>query len=205
MNTLSSAGILPISRNEAGEIVFLIGKDSRDCVFSDFGGKCENVDSGDPINTATREFYEETLGCICNTPYDIRFRVKHLSVMLIGETKNKHMYRMFVLEIPYQRDMPLRFKKMMNFLKYKNIGSSFIEKSEIAWVTLEELMKIPKRRVFHDTVLTNYAVLRRITIEPWRNICAEFKNEIVAKSPTPGMSPSTGKYYPPHRSGIKNS
>jgi len=115
------------------------------------------------------------------------------------------MYRMFVLEIPYQRDMPLRFKKMMNFLKYKNIGSSFIEKSEIAWVTLEELMKIPKRRVFHDTIITNYAVLKRITIEPWRNICTEFKNEIVAKSPTPGMSPSTGKYYPPHRSGIKNT
>lgn len=74
MNINSSAGILPISRNEHGDVVFLLGKDSRDGVFSDFGGKAEVIDNGDPVNTATREFYEETLGCLCNSPFHSRAR-----------------------------------------------------------------------------------------------------------------------------------
>ena len=200
---VSSAGILPMSKNDMGETVFLIGKDSRDCVFSDFGGKYEPVDYGDPINTAIREFYEETLGCICNTPYDMRFRVKNLSVMLEGETKNKHVYRMFVLEIPYYRDMPQRFKKMMNFLKYKQIGSVLVEKSEIAWVTLEELMRIQKRRVFHDTILSNFNLLQRITCEPWRNICNEFQNQTVVRPV--GKNCADGKYHPPHHRSSENN
>jgi hypothetical protein len=201
---VSSAGILPMSKNDAGEVVFLVGKDSRDCVFSDFGGKYEHVDNGDPINTATREFYEETLGSICNTPYDIRFRVKHLSVMLEGETKNKHMYRMYVLEIPYYRDVPQRFKKIMNFLKYRHVGSTLVEKSEIAWVTLDELMKIPKRRVFHETLLSNLDILQRMTCEPWGTLCREFQNRPATRS-VEKICFDDGKYHPPHHRSSENN
>ena len=197
---VSSAGILPFSRNEHGEIVFLIGKDLRDAVFSDFGGKIEAVDQGDPVNTATREFYEESLGVLCNSPYDIRHRVRELSVCLFGSTKNMHVYRMYVLEVPYYKDLPCRFKKMVNFLKYKNIGSNYIEKTEIMWCTLEELLRIPKRKVFTETVQTNLQVLRRVVAEPWRSLCDEFK--LSSSFPVPGNSPTggAGKYIlPRHR------
>ena len=40
-----------------------MGKDN-DNDWSDFGGRCEFKDRCDPINTATREFYEETLGAV---------------------------------------------------------------------------------------------------------------------------------------------
>jgi len=171
----SSAGILPISRNDNGEVVFLIGKDSRDNVFSDFGGKSEKVDNGDPINTAIREFYEETLGVMCNSPYDIKFRVKNMSIMLMGETKNKNQYRMFVLEVPFVKNINSQFKKVMNFMKYKNIGTNLIEKSELVWVTFNELIKIPKRHVFEDTLYRNYTILHRITVEDWKSLCTEFQ------------------------------
>lgn len=196
----NSAGILPISKNEHGDVVFLIGKDSRDGVFSDFGGKAELIDNGDPINTATREFYEETLGCICNSPYSIRERVKQMSVMVNGTTKKGNLYRMFILEIPYASDLPLRFKKIVNFLKYKNIGSAYIEKSEIAWVSLDDMLKIPKRQVFSDTVSNNLSVLKKIISSPWRSICEELKSDIplTLTGKSPPRDTSNPIYQHPH-------
>ena len=60
-----SAGILPFSITPENEIVVLLGKEIRKkkVVWSEFGGKIENkIDKGDPINTALREFKEETDG-----------------------------------------------------------------------------------------------------------------------------------------------
>ncbi len=193
----SSAGILPFSRNEQGDIVFLLGKDSRDGVFSDFGGKSEPIDNGDPVNTATREFYEETLGCLCNSPHSIRERVKKMSVMVTGTTKKGNVYSMFMIEVPYIPDLPLRFKKVVNFLKYKNIGSAYIEKSELVWVSTDEMFKIPKRQVFSDTITSNAQTLRRISTEPWRNVFEEFEIPTTI-SPSRASPPSSEKYKHPH-------
>lgn len=193
----SSAGILPFSRNEQGDIVFLLGKDSRDGVFSDFGGKSEQIDNGDPVNTATREFYEETLGCLCNSPHSIRERVKKMSVMVTGTTKKGNVYSMFMIEVPYIPDLPLRFKKVVNFLKYKNIGSAYIEKSELVWVSIDEMFKIPKRQVFSDTIASNAPTLRRISSEPWRNVFEECEIPTII-SPSRASPPSSEKYKHPH-------
>ena len=193
----SSAGILPISRNEHGEVVFLLGKDSRDGVFSDFGGKAEAIDNGDPVNTATREFYEETLGCLCNSPHSIRERVKKMSVLVNGTTKKGNVYSMFMIEVPYIPDLPLRFKKIVNFLKYKNIGSAYIEKSELLWVSLDEMFKIPKRQVFFDTISSNVATLRRVTTESWR---AMLEDRVIPTmiSPSRSSPPTSELYKHPH-------
>lgn len=193
----SSAGILPISRNENGDVVFLLGKDSRDGVFSDFGGKAETIDNGDSVNTATREFYEETLGCLCNSPHSIRERVKKMSVMVNGTTKKGNDYSMFLIEVPYIPDLPLRFKKIVNFLKYKNIGSAYIEKSELVWVSLDEMFKIPKRQVFADTISNNVVTLRKVATEPWR---AMFEDCVIPTiiSPSRSSPPSSELYKHPH-------
>jgi hypothetical protein len=192
-----SAGILPVSKNDHGDVVFLLGKDARDGVFSDFGGKAEFIDHGDPVNTATREFYEETLGCICNSPYSIRERVKHMSVMVNGTTKKGNMYRMFMVEVPYSPCLPLRFKKVVHFLRYKNIGSAYIEKSELAWVTLDDMLKIPKRQVFADTVSKNMSVMRKIVSTPWRSLCEELRPAAIFPEKSPPVH-STLVYQHPH-------
>lgn len=197
---VNSAGILPFSRNETGEIVFLIGRDIRDLTFSDFGGKIETVDRGDLVNTAAREFYEEILGILCNSPYDIRKRVRELSMCLLGSTKNQHMYKMFVMEVPFFHDLPCRFKKVMNFMKYKNIGNNYIEKTELMWCTFDELLRIPKRQVFTNTINSNIHSLKRILTEPWRDLCDELRSN--TPHPSPGTSPPdmNGKYVLPcHR------
>ena len=202
---VNSAGILPFSRNESGEIVFLIGKDIRDSVFSDFGGKIEAIDRGDLVNTAAREFYEEILGVLCNSMYDIRKRLRELSMCLTGATKNQHIYKMFVMEVPYYRDLPNRFKKVMNFLKYKNIGNNYIEKTELMWCTFDELLRIPKRQVFTNTINSNIHQLRRILVEPWKNLCSESRAAMLQAplgTTSPGTSPpgTSGKYVLPcHR------
>jgi hypothetical protein len=197
MNMNSSAGILPISRNEHGDVVFLLGKDSRDGVFSDFGGKAEAIDNGDPVNTATREFYEETLGCLCNSPHSIRERVKKMSVLVNGTTKKGNVYSMFIIEVPYIPDLPLRFKKIVNFLKYKNIGSAYIEKSELVWVSLDEMFKIHKRQVFADTIASNAATLRKVTTDSWRAMFEECVIPITI-SPSRSSPPSSEIYKHPH-------
>jgi hypothetical protein len=197
---VNSAGILPFSRNETGDIVFLIGRDIRDSVFSDFGGKIEAVDRGDLVNTATREFYEEILGILCNSPYDIRKRVRELSMCLLGSTKNQHIYRMYVMEVPYYRDLPCRFKKVMNFLKYKNIGNNYIEKTELMWCTLDELLRIPKRQVFTNTINSNLNSIKRIHSEPWRNLCNEYRMSSNPESSGTSPPETKGKYVLPcHR------
>jgi 8-oxo-dGTP pyrophosphatase MutT (NUDIX family) len=62
-NSRYSAGILPYTFDQTGKCLFLLGKD-YDNDWSDFGGRCEFRDNNEPLNTACREFYEETLGSI---------------------------------------------------------------------------------------------------------------------------------------------
>ena len=63
-----SAGILPYSVTSNGSVYFLLGKDYEN-KWSDFGGRCEASDKSDISVTASREFWEETLGCIFDLSY----------------------------------------------------------------------------------------------------------------------------------------
>ena len=58
-----SAGILPYTFDLNGNCLVLLGKDNEGD-WSDFGGRSEFKDHNDEKNTASREFYEETLGSI---------------------------------------------------------------------------------------------------------------------------------------------
>ena len=62
-----SAGILPYTFDQKGSCIFLLGKD-LDGDWSDFGGRCEYIDKNDEKNTASREFFEETLGAVLSVP-----------------------------------------------------------------------------------------------------------------------------------------
>ena len=170
---LYASGILPVSRRPDGTVVFLIGKDVRDGTWSDFGGKCERGDRGDPMNTAVREFYEETLGCVVG-PWCLRKRMTADNCLALkGVTQNGHPYWMYVLEVPYLPNVRTTFAKILAFLRYKNVDLPLIEKTDVTWVELDELAVVPKRHVFDVTVTRHSDALRRAAAEPWGAVCRD--------------------------------
>lgn len=170
-----AAGILPVSWHD-GQVLFLVGQDVRDRSWSDFGGKCERVDRGDPLNTACREFYEETYGCVVDHKA-LRARLCSSNCLALkSRTQNNHPYFMFVVEVPYYPHLRNAFHKSLDFLRHKNLCKLFVEKTDIKWVTWNALEgpDLVKRPVFKSTMEAHAPVLRRLAEgEAWAKLCAE--------------------------------
>lgn len=170
-----AAGILPVTTH-AGEVLFLVGQDARDRTWSDFGGKCERVDKGDPLNTATREFYEETYGCVLDWRA-LRHRLCSSNCLVLrGRTQNNHPYWMVVTEVPYQPHLRNAFHKTLAFLRHKNMARAHVEKTDVQWVPWATLAgTLPKRGVFQCTLESHVDVLGRVAAgERFSGLCAEF-------------------------------
>lgn len=170
-----AAGILPVTWHE-GQILFLVGQDVRDRSWSDFGGKCERPDRGDPFNTACREFYEETYGCVIDHRA-LRARLCAAnSLVLRSRTQNNHPYFMFVVQVPYQPHLRNAFRKTLDFLRHKNLCKVFVEKTDVMWVSWAMLTSpdLVKRPVFKNTVDAHAGVLARLASrsDSWARLCA---------------------------------
>ena len=120
-----AAGILPVTWHR-GRCLFLVGKDVRDACWSDFGGKCERADKGDPLNCATREFYEETYGVLVDAQ-SMRRRLLpgQNCLQLRSQTQNGHPYAMYVAEVAYLPHARSAFHKVLGFLRSKNLHKLF--------------------------------------------------------------------------------
>jgi hypothetical protein len=162
-----AAGILPISRAN-GRVLFLVGK-GYDGGWSDFGGRSEREDRGCSINTAIREFYEEALGCFGNLQGLRKRMLRGNCVPIRGFTQNGHPYTMFVVEIPFEERIGDIYANVASFITHEFQGTR-IEKKEIAWVTLEDLLSMPMRSAFRSTVQTNVNLLERISKDPWETV-----------------------------------
>jgi len=156
-----AAGILPCTYHE-GLLLFLVGKDVRDGTFSDFGGKCERYDRGDPVTTACREFFEETYGTILDTK-QIRARMTPKTTALLrGVTQNSHQYFMYLVQVPYIPHLRKTVSKLIGFLKCKNLQRMYVEKTDVMWVTYAQLKTMPKRAVFAKTIEAHQGLLERL-------------------------------------------
>ena len=164
-NIRYSAGILPYTFDQDAKCYFLLGKDNEND-WSDFGGRCEFKDKSEPLNTATREFYEETLGAVLTVQECIN-KITVNPVKIISKTLNGSPYYMYLLYIDYQ-NYSETFNKTSNFLKYhynndKRIINKVIEKNTIRWVSMDTILNcmengqsnspISLRGVFHNTML----------------------------------------------------
>jgi hypothetical protein len=171
-----AAGILPVTWHD-GQLLFLVGQDVRDRSWSDFGGKCERVDRNDPLNTACREFYEETYGCVLDHRA-LRTRLCMSNCLALrSRTQNNHPYWMFVVEVPYQPHLRNAFHKALAFLKHKNLCKMYVEKTDVRWVSWDMLCgsDLLKRPVFKTTLDTHMVILSRLAArEPWSKLCAEY-------------------------------
>lgn len=172
---LFGAGILPVAWTDDDTCVFLLGDDVRQGIgFSDFGGKVASIDRGEPRLCASREFFEETIGCSLSVTEALERFMDDQCVCLRGKTQNQHAYYMFVIEVPYDKQISSRFCKVVDFLSSKNVHRLYVEKTELRWVTLDELKTIPKRSVFESTVLANapfIGAVARGSRHQWPRLC----------------------------------
>lgn len=187
-----AAGILPVTWHDGGPL-FLVGRDIRDALWSDFGGKCERIDKSDPLNTATREFYEETYGCLVDAR-TLRQRLHPGNCLLLrSRTQNNHPYFMFVVEMPYMPHLRSTFHKTLNFLCSKNLQKLYVEKTDVQWVPWSALRSsdLPKRPVFEATIAAHTATLDRVAAgEPWGRLCAEYADEFTHLGAARSLAPT---------------
>lgn len=169
-----AAGILPISWHD-GQVLFLVGQDVRDRSWSDFGGKCERVDKNDVLNTATREFYEETYGCVADQRA-MRHRLGPSNCLALrSRTQNNHPYWMFVAQVPYMPHLRSAFHRALGFLRHKNLCKMYVEKTDVQWVSWDMLRAdLVRRPVFKNTLDAHAGLLARVAAgEDWASLCAE--------------------------------
>ena len=173
--TIYSAGILPYQVNVEGKVSILLGKDTHN-TWSDFGGRSELKDNNNIIETASREFFEESLNSVIDISTAREMLKNENSYELANsKTLNGSPYYMFILRLPMRpvasRD---RFTKTLQFLKYTNAEYKWVEKKDIQWASLDTLMYCledpkneeemgwPLRKVFRDTLKFNINILMKL-------------------------------------------
>jgi hypothetical protein len=155
INTIYSAGILPYTIVD-NTPYFLLGRDTTDGTWSDFGGRCEPIDQGKAENTACREFYEETAGSVLDfriCKNQLKYNKSHI---IISNTKNNWDYLMFLLRIPYVYYRKT-FRRTITFLKYIKANKKYLEKEDIQWVSYQTILNS-----LNDDKITNQIILREV-------------------------------------------
>ena len=173
------AGILIYAKRPDGCIVFLLGKEnkgtdtSRNGLYSDFGGHRDNNEN--PIDTAYREFKEETMNAIGKNELILKILEKP-RLLYVGD-KNYHEY---VIQLDYDEHLPGIYNRIMKELencmtykkyrKHKHLSLStcpvgLCEKSELKWFKPSEIFKNKRkiRPVFYKTFKN---VLKRMKVMP---------------------------------------
>ena len=139
-NSRYSAGVLPYTFDQTGKCLFLLGKD-YDNDWSDFGGRCEFRDNNEPLNTACREFYEETLGSII-TVKECMDKIITNPIKITSQTLNGSPYYMYLVYIDFLNYSEV-FNKTAQFLRYQFDAqemNKIIEKTTIRWVSMDTML-----------------------------------------------------------------
>ena len=166
-----SAGILPFAIKN-NTVYFLLGKDPEQN-WSDFGGRSEGQDRGRWDTTATREFYEESIGAVMDIPTMLgRLQYRKNYIRVRGKTLNGSPYFMYVVKIPYKDSYRDNFHSTLEFMKYtRGCDKKYLEKLDIQWVSLETIyasmensdndsvINFPLRRVFKKTLVDNLEII----------------------------------------------
>lgn len=165
-NEQYAAGVMILGWN-GHEICALLGLDQYN-TFSDFGGKCDVSDKGIPYITASREFYEETLGIfedLILTTYTL-----HNANCIVSKSFTKKPYYMYVIWMEYSVHYPLNFNTVYNYVAtLPGVGYQFKEKKKLSWISLNSIMNmkqtIPLRNVFAITLQNNKDQITKIALE----------------------------------------
>lgn len=166
-----AAGIMPYAVYK-GKVYILLGKDCRENLWSDFGGKAEPNDV-DPLDTACREFYEETLGSVCDThTMRSRLTVPDNYTLIESTTAKGNKYMMYCVRIPYA-EYGIYFMKTFGFIRTimngkvqlnNEVGYKFYtEKIDLQWFIANDFKKRSLfRSVFYNTVTNNINTIKNL-------------------------------------------
>ena len=162
-----AAGILPFCYIK-GSLWFLLGEEDKTQEFSDFGGLKMDGDT-DVVDTAIREFTEETYGMILDKDY--LYNVLKTSKCIKCDSRNEWTrYYMFLVEISYNELLPIYFKRAINFQKYlktRGFISNFrCEKTDIRWINAENFFDNNSLR-FRDMFLHTIRSNREEIMDPY--------------------------------------
>lgn len=147
-----SAGVLPVAIYK-GELLVLLGKDRCDGQWSDFGGRSEAEDRGDPKSTAQREMYEETMGAVLDIDaIGARLHCKSCHLLIESRTMGGQTYFMYVMGVPFFNNYGAIFSKISRFARYIDAKRKFLEKVEICWFSFNDLLSAA-RGVGHSKLL----------------------------------------------------
>lgn len=163
-----SAGVL-LYTYFGDKLYVLLGKDVKYNLWSDFGGSREDSDGCDHIKTASREFFEETMGVISDE-CELRFKLKLFAICLTCESYKKNPYYMYVMngsnviqnvysvidDFYYQQSL-IGKTRSKPFKRFK-------EKYQINWFSLEYIVQNPMlfREVFYQSIINNLDTIHNV-------------------------------------------
>ena len=111
-----------------------MGKSKRNNRLITFSGKNDDLED-DPRETAAREGYEETLGCILDKS-SILDKVKKCDRILVSKTPRGMPCYTYVIEIPFRKHYSVSFGKTRDFLYCMGINKMYHlqEMTDIKWL-----------------------------------------------------------------------
>lgn len=137
-----TAGVLPYSQYQ-GKKVILLGVDHhRPGYWMDFGGKSDWNETA--IETAAREFSEETMFCFFANIADVKNKLKYIAPIVVPN--GYHMYPLMVPFIPDLNDIQRELRAHHSIKGQPGSGTSWlfahhVEKIDYAWVWADDLKK----------------------------------------------------------------
>ena len=168
-NIRYGSGVLFYCKSLDNTPYFFLGKD-KDNRWSNFGGGVELSDKCDPENTASRETWEETLGCIGDIT-DIKKNIKN-SHCIISKTPSGNKYYMYIVKIPFSNVYRDRFLSTKKFLSNVVSDKKFLEILDVKLLSLETLKYsidntnkrtfIKLRSSFEKTIQDNFEEICKI-------------------------------------------
>ena len=162
------AGILPITLDNYGNLLFLFGKEykfSDTEGWSDFGGSKEKNET--KFETAIREGYEETNGFF-GSKYNLQKNIKNFLVL---EIKSK-TYSSFLYKVKYDPNMTKYYNRNYKFIQKHNIKfvkdhNGFYEKSHMKWFSIEDIKSNRHlfRKWYNKTIISKIIKLHNKLLE----------------------------------------
>jgi hypothetical protein len=170
-----SAGILPYKVSEDNKVYVLLGKDNQG-TWSDFGGRSEIKDNNNIMETASREFFEESLNSVIDLHTTRKMLKNENNYELVkSKTLNGSPYYMFVLRLPMRPELVRnKFKSTYEMLRYADAENKWLEKNDVMWVSLDTIsycledisheyeLGWPLRKVFRDTLNFSKDILLKL-------------------------------------------
>lgn len=132
------AGVLPYT-DFNNSIYFLMGKSRRNGRLITFSGKNELFDESIE-ETAAREFFEESLGCVMDKSSALN-AIKKSSIVLTSKTPRNMPCYTYMIEIPFRKVYTISFHKTKNFLNEIKLRSfEYNEMCDIKWICAKSML-----------------------------------------------------------------